>query len=483
MADKNAHSNYSLADIEKYLHGKLSAAEMHELERAALQDPFLADAIEGFSEADPAVSHLHLDEIEKKLLADKEEAKVVPMVARPNQWMRIAASVILLAGIGGTAILLLNRNQKQESLAVNKNEPAQKKDEAILTAPIKDSAKIVSPATLAKIESKHAVIKNADTYAAAEPPAAKENSALANVPAVKSMSDTIMLNATAMKATSRESVDNKGSFGAMRKNDADTAKVVVGYGTAKDLAAYNSAAPPPPNTKSLATQGQKVTELLKQLPTLNISSEGKVLSQPLSNVMPVTNIAQGKITNKLGEPISYASIQLTNNKAIELMADANGNFSLPIADTSSVPVVISSTGYTTQQIVLNSGINNKVVLKENEPSLSETVMVTLGSKKEKRSSLNDDIKMDTLMPLGGWQNFQNYVFRKLSTGSESAVSLHGDVELEFNLDETGRPKDIAVLKSPDTHINEQIVDAVKKGPKWTVTDKKAKGKKKVTIKF
>jgi hypothetical protein len=34
-------------DIEKYLKGELSPKEMHELEKKALSDPFLADALEG----------------------------------------------------------------------------------------------------------------------------------------------------------------------------------------------------------------------------------------------------------------------------------------------------------------------------------------------------------------------------------------------------------------------------------------------------
>jgi hypothetical protein len=49
MAEQNTHINYSAEDIERYLKGKMSAKEMHDMEKAALQDPFLADAIEGFS--------------------------------------------------------------------------------------------------------------------------------------------------------------------------------------------------------------------------------------------------------------------------------------------------------------------------------------------------------------------------------------------------------------------------------------------------
>src|SRR5580698_1120684 len=38
---------WSTTDIQKYLNGEMSAREMHDLEKTALDDPFLADAIEG----------------------------------------------------------------------------------------------------------------------------------------------------------------------------------------------------------------------------------------------------------------------------------------------------------------------------------------------------------------------------------------------------------------------------------------------------
>lgn len=49
MADAQKHITYSYADIERYLQGKMNATEMHEMEKAALTDAFLADAIEGYA--------------------------------------------------------------------------------------------------------------------------------------------------------------------------------------------------------------------------------------------------------------------------------------------------------------------------------------------------------------------------------------------------------------------------------------------------
>ena len=48
MPENNNIQNYSAADIERYHKGQLTPEEMHAMEKAALDDPFLADAIEGY---------------------------------------------------------------------------------------------------------------------------------------------------------------------------------------------------------------------------------------------------------------------------------------------------------------------------------------------------------------------------------------------------------------------------------------------------
>ncbi len=56
MATDNNIKNFTAADIEKYHKGLLSAKERHDLEKAALDDPFLADALEGYAVAGENVS-------------------------------------------------------------------------------------------------------------------------------------------------------------------------------------------------------------------------------------------------------------------------------------------------------------------------------------------------------------------------------------------------------------------------------------------
>jgi hypothetical protein len=74
MASDNNIKNFTAVDIEKYHKGLLSAKEMHDLEKAALDDPFLADALEGYAvagvNAEADINELKKD-LGKELMAPK----------------------------------------------------------------------------------------------------------------------------------------------------------------------------------------------------------------------------------------------------------------------------------------------------------------------------------------------------------------------------------------------------------------------------
>jgi hypothetical protein len=89
-------SSWSQTDIQKYLNGELSAREMHQLEQAALDDPFLSDALEGLGAAPAAEVAQDMETLRTRLQqrVEQKRKKVVPLA-----W-RVAAAVILLLGFG-----------------------------------------------------------------------------------------------------------------------------------------------------------------------------------------------------------------------------------------------------------------------------------------------------------------------------------------------------------------------------------------------
>ncbi|HZH96503.1 MAG TPA: hypothetical protein VEY06_11485, partial [Flavisolibacter sp.] len=90
--DSHPHKQqYGAEDFQRYHRGTMPAAERHALEKAALEDPFLGDALEGYvhtanADADAA-------ELKKRLAVRlQKEPKVVPFGKKNSfHWLRIAA--------------------------------------------------------------------------------------------------------------------------------------------------------------------------------------------------------------------------------------------------------------------------------------------------------------------------------------------------------------------------------------------------------
>ncbi len=125
---QSENKTYSAADIARYHAGQMPAHEMHALEKAALDDPFLADALEGYQfTATPAAD---LQSIRERLFEKQGENKRRTVWMVP-QWLKVAAILLVLAG--GTWLALSGLQQDNDSLAIqekpeeltrfNKNKP------------------------------------------------------------------------------------------------------------------------------------------------------------------------------------------------------------------------------------------------------------------------------------------------------------------------------------------------------------------------
>lgn len=146
---------YTAADFERYHSGRMSEAEMHAIEKAALQDPFLAEALEGYIHTNSPVQDI--DELKEKLLQKKKKKNVFLLIKKQNRWLRIAALFVLIAGIGYMAYQL-NFNKESHMLAFkkdsNKNVSAEKKN----IIPPNDSINTQQQTAVSTLTSKPAVI-------------------------------------------------------------------------------------------------------------------------------------------------------------------------------------------------------------------------------------------------------------------------------------------------------------------------------------
>src|SRR5947207_3379207 len=137
MSEEKKYKNFTAADIERYHKGLLSPDEMHEVEKAALDDPFLADALEGYGGASTNAA-ADLSELEKKLqqrISGSKEISIAP-IRNSFKWWKVAAAVVLVGGLGFLTFRL-STSTNNKSIATSD----EKKSNPAGVAPVVDSTR------------------------------------------------------------------------------------------------------------------------------------------------------------------------------------------------------------------------------------------------------------------------------------------------------------------------------------------------------
>lgn len=100
-------NNYQLSRIHNYIHGLMSREEMHALEREALEDPFLQDAIDGYK------MQQGVDVKSLSLLQQRLERRIAEHTQRKNRfyfsWQRLAIGMVAAVMFIAVCTLLLIR--------------------------------------------------------------------------------------------------------------------------------------------------------------------------------------------------------------------------------------------------------------------------------------------------------------------------------------------------------------------------------------
>jgi hypothetical protein len=138
----NQAKHYTAKDIERYHSGQLSAAEMHAMEKAGLDDPFLADALEGYTYTTTPAGDLSALQQKLQLRIGKEK-KRPPLFYIGNNWMKIAALFILFAGGGWVVFQMLSTSNEKNIATV---ETINEKPPAITTPSTADTSRGYSDA-------------------------------------------------------------------------------------------------------------------------------------------------------------------------------------------------------------------------------------------------------------------------------------------------------------------------------------------------
>jgi len=181
-------SQYSVEDFERYYTGKMPENEMHALEKAAMDDPFLGDALEGYAFA-PTPTRDFKDL--KERLNKKQGGKIIWYKGKISvQLLKVAAIILFITGVywviqNNTNTISDNALASKESLIaadssnINKTEPFPATDISKAQQNPEPSLKIKLPVSVSSNKAKAdstGIIKNnsSDSYSRSE---AEQNTA------------------------------------------------------------------------------------------------------------------------------------------------------------------------------------------------------------------------------------------------------------------------------------------------------------------
>jgi len=517
MADDHIIKNFTAADIEKYHKGLLSSKERHDLEKAALDDPFLADALEGY-----AVAGVNADadiaDLNRRLTERTEQTKVIPIqrAGKPFPWLRIAVIAILIAGTGILSYQVLFKNSSGENSIAESQSPAKQKANfgdtvskdlvtrsnnnsvTVSTEDPKDSVPYYKSDAAKSFNGLKTTEANKDGLAEKEvtspglniTPDTSTSRSFRNDNAAPPIANAVKPEAERLNGNAGIQ-NNNNAVALERKNN------VKGFmGLSDDMSKAKKA---PAQLNKPSTQ-QDFDYLDRKRDTVTFSDTysnynignkraERDSTAGLNNVYNFgfkrtegpyrPNVFRGQVTDNNNNALPFANITNTRDN-VGTYSDAQGNFTLISSDTV-LNVQVKSLGFENNNTQLrNSLAYNKVQMQEDK-SLNAYVLDTV---KRNLSMLrkNSLTAVEDTEPEDGWDSWDTYVVNNTiipqSFHKKSDELTKNTVEVSFEVNKYGEPINLKVEKSLCEKCDQEALRIVKEGPKWK---RKAKKSKRTTV--
>lgn len=519
MYENKEHIIYSAADIRRYLNGQMTRDEMYALEKQAAEDPFLADALEGYTgitieaaEADLAVLRSRLNKEEDK------KAKVVVMKPGGFKWWKQGIAAAIAGLVIFAAATFLKGDKKDQEIAANNpsakteatttpntapsgNPAEEQANEAITntTQPQKTSGKAVfiSPDSIRDYYLNHQR-NNDDVKQELKPNAAAgENRYYAEEDKFISRSDS---------AIERKKTDDK---------DYKDFKVITAEDVNKKEVATNAtrsgapSSPQPVNTEKSRQvpdvyTGNAATNQVENVAINDrrraaenkfeeraVSPAAKRAASPQrdneamnDNFGGSYNIARNymfnyRVTDNNGNSIPFSNISIPADQLITY-SRSDGSFGLFSADTV-LRVNVKAAGYEPKSFLLRNNTQPSNLTLNEESLAKDKNLVIVGDQKNfalrKANKAKSAAEKEEAEPLDGWGTYDAYLANNIDITNKNK----GEVELSFEVGKKGEIKSVTVEKSLGAKEDQEAIRLVTQGPKWKGKKKKSKGRVIVTF--
>lgn len=431
-----------------YIYGNRKGKEAHRIEKNAMNDSFLSDAIEGYD----SVPGNHADRIARMQSAiTARSARRRPQGA----WKVAVAAVGLIVIVGGYFTLM---NHESSMLTAHESDNGyidlyvpedyvEQKRLELTAIQEQNPKKEVIATSIANISNLHEVITPIEPIRVYLP----EGYAQLRKEELQELSNK------------KENREIKSSTINIQSED------IVDIMTSE--------------TPMLAS-AQNHTEIPKEISSVQESLAGKVAgvevrsnnSSPASAKLAISAspaikkqvTLEGKIVDGNNEPlIGVSVVQKGTNKGT--ITDIEGNYKLTV-DSENTPLTAYYIGYDKVEIP-NPQETKIVAMKEDNRTLDEVVVTGYGTQKKSNITgavsriSKEKVKKVKPEPISGMAEYQKYLEQNL-VHPEDISCKKGKVVVEFSVGIDGVPSNIRIKKSLCTAFDNEAIRLVKEGPKW-----------------
>ena len=451
--EQNHKRNFNAEDIRRYLDGSMPAQDRHALEKTALDDPFLQDALEGMQlqkEKENSFSaNADMEELQQRL-KERIQKKDGRLFILPR-WFRVAAAVILLAGAAWILNTILGRATNSSVADQFPKEP--------LSADT-SQRKLASPDSISSNPKKEPTVAVADT--------------------VRSKSNALV---------SKNKKEDKKTPAASDYNVTITpTPAPILPSKADTLVFHYSTSPAAGNTASTFKNAETPTESKSfgKIPPLDTKTfrvkKSADSAQHIRDLyMNGRNLVAGKVVDENNRPIPDAVITL-RNQPLSVLTDMKGKFTFILQRPDSVlDVTIASAGFqTTEASLRNNYTTNMVTLPQNNQSLNNMVIDPKGNTFNKAKQLDEDLTKDAdsdmslansslinqdAEPVSGWPAYRAYLnkSKKINTADST---VHGNEIISFVVNSKGSLGSFRIEQSLSPSHDAETLRLIRQGPSW-----------------
>jgi hypothetical protein len=447
VSEENNISSFSAADIEKYRKGQLSPMQMHAMEKAAMDDPFLADALEGFQFSQDQKTELEQLRTKLDQRIGQNDSTGKKGVIRMT-WLKAAAAIIIIAGLGILA----------QQFLIKQNDPV-----------VDDLTKKQSPVSLADTAEEN-ITGNKNT--ASEQPGNNETGKQTPAPGIKTSPDQQISSNT---GTAQQTVPpaNQATDKNLSAEPSVTgnAENVIRPTADNAVIAKKNTEKEQSDKKSFADSLENITSFKDLAESKQKAENARFYNKKQNEGLFFTNKYNYRVVDAQNNPVPFANI--TNTKdGVGTYTDIKGNFNL-ISIDSVLDVQIRSLGYNPLNYKLvPSGAANNIILQEDDKArldiMANNRKVVSSRAREETSELEE--------PEAGWGNYNTYVANNLNIpGNIREKNKGSEVELSFSVDKNGQPVNIKITRSSNCiECDTEAIRLLKEGPKWKRKGKRSK---------